>query len=56
MIINNQNEKEGNYEKLLSKLNKSHFYFTFREYYSNKINIFIALKLLSKIIYSDKNN
>ena len=56
MIINNQDEKEGNYEKLLTKLNKSLFYFTTREYYSNKINIFTALKLLSKIIYSDKSN
>ena len=55
MIINNQDEKEGNYEKLLTKLNKSLFYFTTREYYSNKINYFTALKLLSKIIYSEKN-
>ena len=54
MIINNQDEKEGNYEKLLTKLNKSLFYFTTREYYSNKINYFTALKLLSKIIYSEK--
>ena len=55
MIINNQDEKEGNYEKLLTKLNKSLFYFTLREYYSNKINYFTALKLLSKIIHSEKN-
>ena len=55
MIINNQDEKEGKYEKLLSKLNKSLFYFTLREYYSNKINYFTALKLLSKIIHSEKN-
>lgn len=55
MIINNQDEKEGNYEKLLTKLNKSLFYFILREYYSNKINLFTALKLLSKIIYSEKN-
>ena len=55
MIINNQDEKDGNYEKLLTKLNKSLFYFTTREYYSNKINIFTALKLLSKIIYSENN-
>ena len=54
MIINNQEEKDGNYEKLLTKLNKSLFYFTTREYYSNKINIFTALKLLSKIIFSEK--
>ena len=55
MIINNQDEKEGNYEKLLTKLNKSLFCFITREYYSKKLDIFIALKLLSKIIISEKN-
>ena len=55
MIINNQDEKDGNYEKLLTKLNKSLFCFITREYYSKKIDNFIALKLLSKIIFSEKN-
>ena len=55
MIISNQDEKEGNYEKLLTKLNKSLFYFTLREYYSHKINIFTSLKLLSKIIHTERN-
>lgn len=55
MIINNQDEKEGNYEKLLTKLNKSLFYFITREFYSDQIDYFTALKLLSKIIYSEKN-
>ena len=51
MIINNKDETEGNYEKLLTKLNKSLFYFIIREYYSKKIDLFTALKLLSKIIH-----
>ena len=49
MILNNKDETEGTYEKLLTKMNKSLFYFITREYYSKKLNIFICLKLLSKI-------
>ena len=52
MIINNKDETEGTYEKLLTKLNKSLFYFITREYYSKKIDLFTSLKLLSKIIYT----
>ena len=52
MIINNKEETEGSFEKLLTKLNKSLFYFITREYYSKKINPFTCLKLLSKIIHT----
>ena len=52
MILNNKDETEGTYEKLLTKMNKSLFYFITREYYSKKLNIFICLKLLSKIIHT----
>jgi hypothetical protein len=55
MIINNKDETEGNFEKLLTKLNKSLFDFIAREYYSQKINIFKALKLLSKIIHTSSD-
>ena len=52
MILNNKDETEGTYEKLLTKINKSLFYFIIREYYSKKINPFTCLKLLSKIIHT----
>ena len=52
MILNNKDETEGTYEKLLTKINKSLFYFITREYYSKKINPFTCLKLLSKIIHT----
>ena len=52
MIINNKDETEGSYEKLLTKLNKTLFYFITREYYSKKINLFTCLKLLSRIIHT----
>ena len=56
MIINNKDETEGTYEKLLTKLNKSLFYFITREFYSRKIDPITCLKLLSKIIHTSPDN
>ena len=56
MIINNKDETEGTFEKLLTKLNKSLFYFITREFYSNKIDPITCLKLLSKIIHTSPDN
>ena len=56
MILNNKDETDGTFEKLLTKLNKSLFYFVTREFYSNKISPITCLKLLSKIIHTTNDN
>ena len=56
MILNNKDETDGTFEKLLTKLNKSLFYFITREFYSNKISPITCLKLLSKIIHTTNDN
>ena len=56
MILNNKDETDGTFEKLLTKLNKSLFYFIIREFYSNKISPITCLKLLSKIIHTTNDN
>ena len=56
MILNNKDETEGTFQKLLTKLNKTLFYFIIREFYSQKISPITCLKLLSKLIHTSNDN